>query len=87
MDTIPADVFGALVIALPILIVALLAFWRRQKPVFFFVLATLIVGLGYLMVTGATTDVAKSVWPAVYDPETEPTEIGDGIDTPAEAAE
>ncbi|MGH1417787.1 MAG: hypothetical protein ACRBCJ_02910 [Hyphomicrobiaceae bacterium] len=87
MDTIPANVFGALVIALPVLFIALLAFWRRQKPVFFLVLASLIVGLGYLMTTGATTDIAKSVRPSVYAPIVEPTEIGDGIDAPATPAQ
>jgi uncharacterized membrane protein len=86
MDTIPANVFGALVIALPILFLAMLLFWRRQKPVFFFVLAALAVGLGYLTVTDATTDVAKWARPAVYGQEGVPAAGGDGADTqtPAE---
>ncbi len=84
MDQIPTEIFGALVIALPLIVVAFALFWRQQKQVFFFALAALIVGLGYLMATGATTDVAKWVWPSVYGEELPPTEIGDGVDTPAD---
>ena len=86
MEAIPANVFGALVIALPILILAMALFWRRQKPVFFFVVAALAVGLGYLTVTDATTDVAKWTLPAVYGQEGVPAVGADGVDTqtPAE---
>lgn len=52
---------GALVIGVPALIVAYFAFWWRQRPVFWFVLALVVAGLGYLGSTGALADIANLI--------------------------
>ena len=39
------------------------ALWRRQRPVLWFAVALILVGLGYLMATGATDDIARSIVP------------------------
>jgi hypothetical protein len=54
-------VLGALIVAVPSVIVAYLALWPRNRPVFWFALALLAVGLGYLDFTGALDDIADFV--------------------------
>ena len=58
---IPQEIIGALIVALPALVIALVLFWRRMQPVFWFVVALIVVGVGYLTTTGATTDIATYV--------------------------
>jgi hypothetical protein len=53
------SIMGALIAGIPAVIVAYLVLWRRAAPVFWFALALIIVGLGYLAATGATADIAK----------------------------
>jgi len=60
---IPAKVAGALLLGLPLIVVAWIALWRRLRPVFWFALALIVVAVGYLMATGATDDIARSVLP------------------------
>ena len=60
---IPAKIAGAVILGVPLVLVAYAALWRRQRPVFWFALALILVGLGYLMVTGATDDIARSIVP------------------------
>ena len=48
---------GLLMIGVPALALGALVLWRRHRPVFFFFVALLAVGLGYLSVTGAAEDV------------------------------
>ena len=61
---IPAKLAGAVIVGVPLIVLAWAALWRRQRPVFWFALALILVGLGYLMATGATDDIARSVVPA-----------------------
>jgi len=67
---ISPTIVGALVLGIPAAIVAYFALWSRNRPVFWFALALVAVGLGYLDFTGALDDVAGFV-------------LGDGL--PAEA--
>ncbi len=54
-------VIGAFIICLPAIVIAILLFWRRLRPVFWFTLALIVVGVGYLAATGATADIAHLV--------------------------
>jgi hypothetical protein len=60
---IPAKVAGAVILGVPLILVAYVALWRRQRPVFWFALALILVGLGYLMATGAADDIARRIVP------------------------
>ena len=53
---------GALAIALPTLVIAYVAFFWRRRPIFWFVVALLAVGLGYLASTGALHEIGAMVW-------------------------
>jgi dipeptide/tripeptide permease len=61
---VAAKLAGAVILGIPLILVAYLALWRRQREVFWFALALILVGLGYLMATGATDDIARSIIPA-----------------------
>ena len=50
---------GILVLTLPILLVGYLLL-RRMLPVYWFLVALVLVGTGYLVVTGAATDVGRA---------------------------
>jgi hypothetical protein len=52
---------GALIVGIPALLVAYLALWRRQRPVFWFALTLIVVGLGYLASSGALADIANMI--------------------------
>jgi hypothetical protein len=56
-----ADTLGGLIIGIPALLIAYLALWRRQRAVFFFAVALILVGVGYLVATGAAADIAHLV--------------------------
>jgi hypothetical protein len=58
-----AKVSGALIVSLPLILVAYALLWRRLRPVFWFTLTLIAVATGYLMATGATDDIAR-IWPA-----------------------
>jgi hypothetical protein len=60
---IPAKLAGAVILGGPLIGVAYAALWRRQRPVFWFAVAPILVGLGYLTATGATDDIARSIMP------------------------
>jgi dipeptide/tripeptide permease len=53
------SIVGALIVGLPALILALLLFWRKLRPVFWFALALIVIGLGYLASTGALSDIGN----------------------------
>jgi len=53
------DTVGGLIVGIPALLIAYLALWRRQRAVFFFAAALILVGVGYLVATGAAGDIAK----------------------------
>jgi dipeptide/tripeptide permease len=60
---IPAKLAGAVILGVPLIAAACAILWRRQRPVFWFALALILVGLGYLMATGATDDIAYRILP------------------------
>jgi dipeptide/tripeptide permease len=55
-------------LGLPLLILAWALFWRRNRAVFWFALALIVVGTGYLMTTGATDDIANRLIPQISNP-------------------
>lgn len=59
---------GAIIIGIPLLIVAWALLWRRNRPVFWFALALIAVAVGYLMATGATDDIAIRLVPQISNP-------------------
>ena len=59
---------GAVILGLPLLVLAWAVLWRRNRPVFWFALALILVALGYLMATGATDDIARRLVPQLSDP-------------------
>lgn len=56
---------GAIILGVPLIVLAWAVLWRRQRLVFFFALALILVGLGYLAATGATDDIARRVAPGM----------------------
>ena len=58
---ISPTIVGALVVGVPAAVIAYLALWRRNRPVFWFALALVAVGLGYLDFSGALDDIASYV--------------------------
>jgi hypothetical protein len=50
---------GGLILALPALVAAWGVLWRRERGLFWFAAALILVGVGYLMVTGAAADIAN----------------------------
>jgi dipeptide/tripeptide permease len=61
---IPAKLAGAVILGVPLIVLAYAALSRQPRPVLWFALALILVGLGYLMATGATDDIARSIMPA-----------------------
>ena len=57
-----AKVSGALIVSLPLILIAYMLLWQRLRSVFWFALALIAVATGYLMATGATDDIAR-IWP------------------------
>ena len=55
-----ANVLGSLILAVPGIVVAWLLLWRRYRPIFWSVLAMIVVATGYLNATGAARDVGVS---------------------------
>jgi len=62
-----AKFVGVLILGIPLLALAWLLLWQRQRQVFFFALALILVGLGYLAATGATDDIAHAVLGTALD--------------------
>ncbi|MGE3642619.1 MAG: hypothetical protein AB7F96_02075 [Beijerinckiaceae bacterium] len=52
---------GLFAVAIPLLAIAALVFWRRQRPVFWFACALVAVGLGYLAFSGAAADIGAGL--------------------------
>lgn len=52
-----ANVLGSLIFAVPAVVVAWLGLWRHYRPVFWSVLAMIVVATGYLNATGAARDI------------------------------
>jgi dipeptide/tripeptide permease len=60
---------GAIILAIPLLVAAWAILWRRNRPVFWFAAALILVALGYLMATGATDDIARWLIPQISSPQ------------------
>jgi hypothetical protein len=58
---ISPELIGAGVLAVPAIFIAYVAFFWRRRPIFWFVVALVLVGLGYLYSTGALRDIGISV--------------------------
>ena len=58
---ISPTVIGALVLGVPALFLAYVAFFWRRRPIFWFVVALVLVGLGYLGSTGALREIGALV--------------------------
>jgi hypothetical protein len=54
-----ANIVGALILAVPALAIAWALLWRRQRPVFWFAGAMILLGVGYLWATGAAGDIGR----------------------------
>jgi hypothetical protein len=59
----PAKIAGAVILGVPLILLAWVGLRRQPRLVFWFALALILVGLGYLMATGATDDIARSIAP------------------------
>lgn len=53
------SLIGTVALAVPAILIAYWALWRRQRPVFFFALVLIAIGVGYLNMTGATADIGQ----------------------------
>lgn len=60
---ISAKVAGAVILGVPLIVLAWALLWRPLRAVFWFAAVLILVGLGYLMATGATDDIALSILP------------------------
>ena len=60
MDALVPTILGCLIMGLPAILLAWIAF-RRQRPIFFFAVALIVVGLGYLATTPTPQGLAKAV--------------------------
>ena len=62
---IPAEIAGALMLAVPALVAAWIALRRQGMALFLFAAALIVVGVGYLTLTGATADIARGLLPGL----------------------
>ncbi len=52
---------GLALIGLPAILLAALIFWRRQRPIFWFAIALIAIGLAYLGISGAGADIGRKL--------------------------
>ena len=55
-----ANILGSLILAVPGIVMAWLLLWRLYRPIFWSVLAMIVVATGYLNATGAARDIGVS---------------------------
>lgn len=72
---IPPVAIGALIVGVPAVLVAWLALYKAPRAVFWFALALIAVGLGYLGATGALVDIADAVVGTAMPPASEPSPV------------
>lgn len=72
---IPPAVVGALILGVPAVIVAYLVLFKQPRAIFWFAIALIAVGLGYLGATGALTDVADAILGSEPPLVTEPSPV------------
>ena len=58
---ISPTVIGALIVGVPSLFLAYVFFFWRRRPIFWFVVALVVVGLGYLASTGALREFGIAI--------------------------
>ena len=58
---ISPELVGAAVLVVPAILIAYIAFFWRRRPIFWFVVALVLVGAGYLYSTGALRDIGASI--------------------------
>lgn len=51
------QIIGSLILVVPAVVIAWAALWRKNRMVFWFALALILVGAGYLNATGAARDI------------------------------
>jgi dipeptide/tripeptide permease len=64
----PADIAGAVLLGLPLYVTAWLVLRKQPRAIFYFALALLAVGLGYLTAVGASGDIARKLAPGQFAP-------------------
>ena len=57
---IPAKIAGAIILGVPLIVLALVGLRRQPRPVFWFALVLIVVGLGYLMALPAYDQCIKA---------------------------
>ena len=62
---IPAEIAGSLLLAIPALVAAWIVLRRQGTAMFLFAAALIVVGVGYLTMTGATADIARGLLPGL----------------------
>ena len=62
---ISAEIAGALILAVPALMAAWIVLRRQGTAFFLFAAAMILVGVGYLTMTGATADIARGLLPGL----------------------
>jgi hypothetical protein len=60
------SIAGAILVALPLVIAARVLLRRQPAAIFWFAVALIGVGLGYLMATGATERIALGTFPDYF---------------------
>lgn len=60
-----AAILGSFILVVPALAIAYGFLWRRQRPIFWFAAALILVGTGYLVATGAASDIGRRVAPGL----------------------
>lgn len=63
-----ADILGSLIITIPAFAMAFAFLWRRQRPIFWFAAAMILLGVGYLNATGAAGDIGRRWAPSSAAP-------------------
>jgi dipeptide/tripeptide permease len=61
-----ADIAGAVILGIPLYIVAWVLLRKQPRAIFLFALALLAVGLGYLTAVGASGDIARRMMPKQF---------------------
>ena len=68
----PAYVVGAIIIGLPALALAWATLWNRHRPIFGFAAAMIVIGVGYLVATGAAGDIGRVLLPGIAGARLQP---------------
>ncbi len=61
-----ADLAGAIILGVPMYVVAWALLRKQPRAIFLFAIVLLAVGLGYLSAVGATGDIARRLLPVQF---------------------